>query len=142
MIFTRLYYRPGYRCVTSRTHARFVPWYAGPSVSNKWIAIRVAKGLAPLLVVREGYAWDGPSGPAISTRTFMRASLFHDALYQLIREGHLAASYRKDADQVLRDVCLEDGMCALRAWWVYHAVRLGAGYAARGDGGHPELIAP
>jgi len=35
------------------------------------------------LCIREGYSWDGPSGPAIDTVDFMRGSLVHDALYQL-----------------------------------------------------------
>ncbi len=30
-----------------------------------------------------------PNGPTIETKTFMRASLVHDALYQLMREEHL-----------------------------------------------------
>ena len=37
------------------------------------------------LTIKRGYAWDGPSGPTIDTKTFMRGSLVHDALYQLMR---------------------------------------------------------
>jgi len=33
----------------------------------------------------KGYAWDGPSGSTVDTLNFMRGSLVHDALYQLIR---------------------------------------------------------
>ena len=69
------------------------------------------------------YAWDGPSGPTFDTMTFMRASLFHDALCQLIGEGLLGKKYRKYADQLLRQHCLEDGMSEFRAWYVYMAVR-------------------
>lgn len=39
------------------------------------------------LSIRRGYSWDGPSGPTIDTGTFMRGSLVHDFLYQLLREG-------------------------------------------------------
>lgn len=82
------------------------------------------------LFIRRGYAWDGPSDPAIDTKSFMRGSLIHDALYQLMREGHLdETAYRPAADKVLRAVCLEDGMVPLRAWWVYHGVRFGGGPA-------------
>ena len=83
--------------------------------------IRIKSGV---LLVKELYAWDGPSGPTIGTPSFMRGSLFHDALYQLIREGHLASSWRKYADQLLREICLEDGMNRFRAWYVYRSVRM------------------
>jgi hypothetical protein len=76
------------------------------------------------LSINEGYAWDGPSGPAIDTKTFMRGSLVHDALYQLMREKHLDhEKWRKTADQELARICREDGMWSVRAWWVYLGVR-------------------
>ena len=34
-----------------------------------------------LLIIKNGYAWDGPSGPTFDTKNFMRGSLVHDALY-------------------------------------------------------------
>ena len=76
-----------------------------------------------VLTVHAHYAWDGPSGPTFDTKTFMRGSLFHDALCQLIGEGLLDKKYRKYADQLLRQICLEDGMSKFRAWYVYMAVR-------------------
>ena len=75
------------------------------------------------LMVKEGYAWDGPSGPTVDTLTFLRGSLVHDALYQLIREGLIEKSLRIEADRLLRRVCLEDGMSRFRAWYVYRMVR-------------------
>ena len=75
------------------------------------------------LYISAGYAWDGPSGPTFDTENFMRGSLVHDALYQLIREGWLDPSYREQADKELHRLCREDGMCRIRAWWVYWAVR-------------------
>jgi len=83
-----------------------------------------------ILYIKKGYAWDGPSGPAIDTKNFMRGSLVHDALYQLLREGRLAAQRREAADHELWKICLQDGMTWLRAWWVYQGVRLGGGPAA------------
>ena len=38
-----------------------------------------------MLIIKEGYAWDGPSGPTIDTPNFMRGSLVHYAIYQLLR---------------------------------------------------------
>ncbi len=75
------------------------------------------------LTIRKGYSWDGPSGPTIDTKTFMRGSLIHDALYQLIREKVLPFSARKRADEILKEVCLEDGMCPFRAWYVHLGVK-------------------
>lgn len=79
------------------------------------------------LEVLKGYAWDGPSGPALDTNNFMRGSLVHDALYQLLREGLLPQECRDYADRLLQKICLEDGMSQLRAWWVYQGVRIGGG---------------
>ena len=76
-----------------------------------------------LLFITKGYAWDGPSGPAIDTPSFMQASLVHDALYQLMREGLVDINYRKDADLLLYKIAREDGMWKLRALWTYWAVR-------------------
>lgn len=83
-----------------------------------------------LLTIRAGYAWDGPSGPTIDTKTFMRGALVHDALYQLMRLGTLSFDHRETADRELRRICLEDGMWRIRAWYVYRAVRRLAGMAA------------
>lgn len=80
-----------------------------------------------VLTVRHGYAWDGASGPAIDTATFMRGSLVHDALYQLIRLGVLGPVDRARADILLREIALDDGMWPVRAWWVYHTVRIFGG---------------
>ena len=94
------------------------------------------------LIVRRGYAWDGPSGPTVDTPNFMRGSLVHDALYQLMREGLLSTEFRSAADLILRDICREDGMSAARAWWVYHGVRLGGGPAAALGSSRPVKTAP
>ena len=76
-----------------------------------------------VLIIKEGYAWDGPSGPTVDTPEFMRGSLVHDAFYQLMREGYLEHEYREQADDLLRAMCREDGMSWIRAWWVHTAVR-------------------
>ena len=76
------------------------------------------------LDILEGYCWDGPSGPAIDTQNFMRGSLLHDCLYQLIRDGYIIPSYRKTADIFLFKICREDGMSWIRGVWVYLGVRM------------------
>lgn len=96
------------------------------ATENEYIRLarRTAVDVRMVLIIYPRYAWDGPSGPTIDTKTFMRGSLFHDALCQLIGEGLLDKHYRKYADQLLRQHCLEDGMSKFRAWYVYMAVRV------------------
>lgn len=93
-----------------------------------------------ILSIRKGYCWDGPSGPTIDTVNFMRGSLVHDALYQLVREGILSQDERAFADKVLRDICLEDGMSRLRAWYVYKCVRIFGARSARPKTQKPTVI--
>ena len=61
------------------------------------------------LTVAKYYSWDGATGVPDNPDN-MRASLFHDALYQLMQLGLLDRKYRDVADQLLRSLCLEDGM--------------------------------
>ena len=76
------------------------------------------------LLVKKGYAWDGPSGPVIDTDENMRASLIHDALYQLMRNEYLVTrTHRKAADQLFKDICKEDGISNLIASTYYKALR-------------------
>lgn len=93
------------------------------------------------LTIHKGYSYDGPSGPTIDTKNFMRGSLVHDVIYQLIREGELPMERRKWADEILRKICREDGMSSFRAWYVYHSVRLFGGSSAKpGKNSDPETI--
>lgn len=95
------------------------------------------------LNIKKGYAWDGPSGPTIDTLNFMRGSLVHDALYQLMREEYLnKKEHRQSADRLLKKMCKEDGMNALRAWWVYIGVRLGGSSSADPENLRPIIKAP
>lgn len=106
-----------------------------------------------LLWFRADYKWDGPSGPTVDTPYTMRAALVHDGLYQLMRAGLLAGTWRERADELLRDYIIEDvrstakalrtqgwlgrmksvpvewlGMRRAEAW--YRAVRMFSGPAA------------
>lgn len=83
------------------------------------------------LLIKKGYAWDGPSGPTIDTKSFMRGSLIHDALYQLIRSSLLPYEDRKIADDILFYTCVEDKMNKFRAYYVYIFVRIFARFAAK-----------
>ena len=81
------------------------------------------------LVISERYAWDGPSGPTIDTPDTLRASLVHDALYQLMSLGLLDhRQHRNQADRLLRDIMIEDGRTILArsgkgfSEWVFSAI--------------------
>jgi hypothetical protein len=86
------------------------------------------------LFIQAEYAWDGPSGPTFDTPDFMRGSLVHDVIYQMLREKMLDpkkhSHHRNYADRLLRRMCLEDGMPRWRALYVYAAVRAFGGKAA------------
>ncbi len=99
------------------------------------------------LTISRGYAWDGPSGPTFDTRNFMRGSLVHDAFYQLLREGKFSGRdpeyYRRFADNLLKQMCLEDGMSKIRAWYVHKAVSwFGGGSAKHTDKYQKRYFAP
>ena len=77
------------------------------------------------LTIRQGYAWDGASGLPITPNSIMRGSLIHDTLYQLMRLEALDYKiYRLQADQILRQCCIEDGATTGAASIVYKAVRM------------------
>lgn len=69
-----------------------------------------------ILYIYKGYAWDGASGPTWDSKSSMRASLVHDALYQLMGEYPELLVYRPYADDLLYKICREDGMGRARAW--------------------------
>ena len=75
------------------------------------------------LIMKTGYAWDGPSGPTIDTPSFMRGSLVHDALYQLLRSEDIGQEWRDEADEELRRIWREDGMSRICSNWVHWAVK-------------------
>jgi hypothetical protein len=75
------------------------------------------------LMLRKGFSWNGANG-TIDTKTILRGSMVHDALYQLMREGELDNSrWRETADNELKRICREDGMGKLRAGFMYFVVR-------------------
>jgi len=84
-----------------------------------------------LLTLKVGFSWNGPSGPAFDTPTFMRGSGFHDAMYALMREGHLNQGFRDDADYMMDAINKEAGMWKPRRWWVLQGVRKFAAGASK-----------
>ena len=131
----RIYYRAGYKYQTTRdfSHQTEIHGFEGGS---RFLSIQKDG----LIWIKEGYAWDGPSGPTFDTKDAMRGSLVHDALYQMMREKILPLSMRDRADALLKSICEEDGMGAIRSniWWL--GVRKFADKAAQV--GKSEEVAP
>jgi len=94
------------------------------------------------LKILSGYAWDGPSGPTVDTKSFMRGSCVHDSLYQLMREERLDIAYREPSDRLLQELCIEDGMWRIRAWWGYKGLQIANGSAALPENKKETLEAP
>jgi len=80
--------------------------------------------LAPngMLTIDLGFLWNGASGPAIDTKSFMRSSALHDALYGFMISGQLPHRFRDECDDLLKEWSLQDGMGRRRAGYVRWAV--------------------
>ena len=72
----------------------------------------------------------------------MRGSLVHDALYRLIRQELLPSRLREKADQILYDICREDGMSKHWAEYVYNAARVFGGSTVKPRAGGKTIKAP
>ena len=76
-----------------------------------------------------GYTWNG-SNWSIDYKS-KTASLYHDCLYQLMREGYLPEKYREYADRLYRDILIEKGLWRFHANLRYNALRLFGGTSAK-----------
>jgi hypothetical protein len=74
------------------------------------------------LQLEDGFTWDYGTG-AIDTKAVRYASLMHDALTDLIRQGELHRSYRKAIDKEYLRFLKEAGMWFPRRMWQYHWIR-------------------
>lgn len=94
------------------------------------------------LTIRAGYGWDGASGPMLDTNSVMRASLIHDALYELIRLGHLELDQRAACDEEFDVAAEQDGCPRWRRWYTLQALRLRGTSRARPSAQRLVLRAP
>jgi len=125
-------YRSGYKYQLAVNYLVALPQFNGliqSEIKTKYISL-TKYGDTWVLVILAGYAWDGATGAF----DFMRPSLVHDALYQLMRMGFLVEeTHRIVADQILRETFLEDRDAVIEAsgHFVYvrkKAARVRAGY--------------
>jgi len=138
----KITYRAGYKYQLEKAYVHQLS-SAFPDIPEEYETGFVWLGLNKQLIIKAGYAWDGPSGPTIDTKNFMRGSLVHDALYQMIRLGFLDKNVcRILADQELYTICREDGMGLPRANMVYYALRVFGNPASRLSAENRVLTAP
>ena len=106
-------FRSGYKYQLAEDYSAIIPIAPLAEIITDYIILirepSLIHGIAPCegqLTIKKGYAWDGPSGPAIDTKSAMRGSLIHDAGYQLLRSGLQAASVRTKWDELYKQCCL------------------------------------
>jgi hypothetical protein len=134
-------YAAGYKYQLRAGHSILLPELADPKrapIVTEWIELDPDGTMR----FRPGYCWDGASGPTFDSKSSMRASLYHDGGYQLMRMGLLSLACRVILDIIFRRVCLEDGMWSLRAAAWYHLVRIFASPAADPANLSPDEWAP
>lgn len=105
--------------------------------------------LSPLVTLMDGvlhvkkyYAWDGASGPTKDTKNSMRASLGHDALAQLMREGLISPSLWRAADSEFYKWLKEDGMSSFRLWFWIRGLKSVKGAYGLADNKKKVITAP
>jgi hypothetical protein len=81
-----------------------------------------------------GYAWDGPSGPMMDTKSAMVASLAHDAGAQISRNSPVWGIDIRDQfieanNKLFHRLCLESGMWRFRANYALWVLRKVDAYA-------------
>lgn len=120
-------YKSGYRYKLDEAYLHELPFDVFDASINGWVVI-----VDHRLAVANGYAWDGAStGLPWTPKKWLRPSLVHDALYQLIREGQLPMERRADADMVFYQLLRENQVNVLLAFPAYLAVRLFGNYFLR-----------
>lgn len=130
-------YRSGYKYQLAESSSTVIGIRTAENISTPFVLLNTDG----ILIIKQGYAWDGASGPTIDTKSSMRGSLVHDALYQLIRLGLLPESFRLRADEEAYKIWREDGMNPIRAWiWRFALNKFAAPAAKVGD--RAVLVAP
>ena len=139
MLNETIQYRKGYKYQLARAYRVSIGIFPETSIRGPYISLtKTGK-----LTITKGYAWDGASGPMKDTATVMRASLVHDALYQLMRNEKLPVKiWRKAADEEFRDIGIEDGARKIRMKNAYFWLRRFGRPAASPESRKPLITAP
>lgn len=113
------YYDRGSFYVLAETYTCFIGVFPDRNIASDYVSLTKDGRIT----LQKGYAWDGPSGPTIDTKSSLRGSLIHDGCYQLARNKLLSTQWKDKADRILMDICIEDGMWEWRAKLWYKGVR-------------------
>jgi hypothetical protein len=114
-------YKRGYKYQLFETYSIQTPFRPDQTLRIDYVSL----DSFGMLKILKGYAWDGASGPSFDTKSFMRGSLVHDVLYQLMYHELLPYECKDEVDDFLIMICDEDGMWSLRQKWVHKAVEVG-----------------
>ena len=110
-------YKGGYKYQLAQDYSMNLKYMPSETIVTDYIEL----DMVGVLKIKKGYAWDGVTlWP--DRDNMMRASLVHDALYQLITEGHLNDLHKPMADEAFKKVLIEDGVWKWLASLYYKAV--------------------
>lgn len=104
-------YRKGYKIQVAKTFSLYITIKPAKNIHSEFVWLTSAG----LLTILSGYASDGSSGPTIETKTSVKGAVVHDALCQLMREGHLSPRYKDEVDRIAYEVWVRSGMMKIRA---------------------------
>ncbi len=116
-----IFYRSGYKYQLDKDYHIRTRIRPLKEIDTQYISLREDGSM----VVKNGYAWDGTSGLIIDTDGNLRASLVHDAFYQLMRKGKLKPrkKYKDKVDKLFRSMCKEDKVLSPIAQLYYEALK-------------------
>lgn len=134
----KIYYKAGYKYQTVADFDIQTPIRQSAVCTTEHLALRPSGQLT----IFAGYASDGPSGPTVDTRNFIRDAIVHDAFYELMRRKLLSLAWREDVDAFFRASLRDAGMSRFRSWYVWRAVRSFADSNAAPRNAKPICSAP
>jgi len=123
-----IFYRDGMKYQVAHDYMRKTPICPQDDIITKWWVL--TRG--GVLLLKDGFAWDGASGPTFDTKNSMSPSAEHDALCKMLRNRSLDYDLWQDRiNEFFRERCEENGMAPWRASLWHAGVEFG-------DAGNPK----
>ncbi|HEA67142.1 MAG TPA: hypothetical protein ENI07_10030 [Desulfobacterales bacterium] len=117
-------YRRGFKYQLAERYEQIVPIPIDVEIRTEFINLEPIDTETSKLIIKSGYACDGPSGITIDSPSSIRPAFVHDAFYQLMRHKHLPKSLRKTIDSLLLADLIKEGMDEGRAKVWHRMVRI------------------
>ncbi len=112
-------YRAGFKYQLAESYSCMTPIKPENAIKHEFFTL----SKNGKLWIKQGYAWDGASGPTFDTKSSMRPSLVHDAFCQMMRSRLIDYDKWQDTvNEFFKQQCKEDGMWGIRASIWYAAV--------------------